>query len=162
MLILTLTIVLRTSTSTSLNQKNINDVKPRTVLGVRRISNSNEVYICHSTKYKNYLQVRGYKPPIVKEYFDHVSPISKNTARALSIIKYSTVNLSLFPSTLPCFPTSLTSSSKVFILESRKIRLTIYNLHLSIFCSIATIYKRRWILKEIIAPSLYPTKYRVS
>ena len=108
------------------------------------------------------LQARGYKPPLVKERFDPVSSMSKNTARALSIIKYSTVNLSLFPSTLPCFPTSLTSSSKVFILESRKIRLTIYNLHLSIFCSIATIYKRRWILKEIIAPSLYPTKYRVS
>ena len=162
MLILSLTIVLCTSTNTSLNQKNINDVKPRTVLGVRRISNSNEVYICHSTKYKNYLQACGYKPIIVKEYFDHVSPMSKNTTRALNIIKYSTLNLSLFPSTLPCFPTSLTSSSKVIILESRKIIFTIYNLHLSIFCSIATIYKRRWILKEIIAPSLYPIKYRIS
>lgn len=162
MLILSLTIVLCTSTNTSLNQKNINDVKPRTVLGVRRISNSNEVYICHSTKYKNYLQACGYKPIIVKEYFDHVSPMSKNTTRALNIIKYSTLNLSLFPSTLPCFLTSLTSSSKVIILESRKIIFTIYNLHLSIFCSIATIYKRRWILKEIIAPSLYPIKYRIS
>lgn len=101
------------------------------------------------------LQARGYKPPLVKERFDPVSSMSKNTARALSIIKYSTINSILFLSTMPCFPTSLTSSRKITILESSKITFTILNLHLSIFCSIATIYRRRWDLKEIIAPSLY-------
>ena len=71
------------------------------------------------------LQARGYKPPLVKERFDPVSYMSKNTARALSIIKYSTINSILFLSTMPCFPTSLTSSRKITILESSKITFTI-------------------------------------
>ena len=68
-----------------------------------------------STEHETFLQACYLKPSIVKNYFAFTSPMSGNTATNVSMIKYFTIKSSLFPSTIASSPTSITSTSNVYI-----------------------------------------------
>ena len=140
--------------STCYPKRNIKNVPKGIALRVRRICDTDEKFDQRSEEYQRYLIARDYNPNSVKKQFADVKNLSRSEAR-LSKIKANEVrNLNFFTTYNPRLP-------DVDVLIKRYLPLLHSDENLKqLFPAnvFKTIYRRNKNLKELLSPSLYPSK----
>ena len=124
-------------------KRNINNIPKGIALRLRRICDSDNKFQERSKEYKNYLIGRQYKPSVVNKQFADVGKLRQCTSQ---VSKFITTYNPMLPNIRKLV------NSRLHMLHADETMKQIFPLN-----SITTVFKRSKNLKEMLAPSLYPT-----
>ena len=143
-----------TKPSTCFPKNNICNIPKGIALRLRRICDDDDTFDKRSLEYQNYLIARDHKPSTVKKHFSEVKNITRTEARKKQTKKDKVSDIRFITTYNPALP----NINKI-IYDNLSILYTDEDMK-KLFPpnSIKTLYRRGKNLKEILSPSLFPSK----
>ena len=143
-----------TSANTCYPKNNICNIPKGIALRLRRICDDDKTFDKRSIEYQNYLIAREHKPSLVKQQFSEVRKKTRTEARQKQNRKGKVSNIKFITTYNPALPNiNKIIKNNLSILYTDEKMKGIFQPN-----TIKTLYRREKNLKEILSPSLFPSK----
>ena len=143
-----------TSPSTCYPRNNIRNIPKGIALRLRRICDDDETFDTHSTECQNYLIAREHKPSLVKQQFSEIRKKTRAEARQKRNRKEKVSDVKFITTYNPALPNInkiMKNNLAIFYTDEKMKKIFPPN-------TIKALYRRKKNLKEILSPSLFPSK----
>ena len=135
-------------------KNNICNIPKGIALRLRRICDDDDTFDKRSLEYQNYLIARDHKPSTVKKHFSEVKNITRTEARKKQTKKDKVSDIRFITTYNPALPNInkiIHDNLSILYTDEDMKKLLPPN-------SLKTLYRRGKNLKEILSPSLFPSK----